>query len=284
MNLAPTGGDRNLIAIFDAHTIHDLKVNLRARDGVVRLSSLTGTLHGGQLAMKANFNGKHNVAILATQGSLTDMDIATTLAALEAEPLMTGSTDLNWTLNARGTTVNELIGALNGPLTLEGKDAILKNLGVERMLCEAVALVNQQPLSASFPTDTAFQSLAVDVQLVQGEARLRPLLAALPGVQLTGTGKLDLLSRDFDTTFEARLSPALAAVDPACRINERYTAIDWPVTCAGNVAGEPDEWCKVDTAAIIEELASGELKRKAAEEVERKFGEEAGDLLEKLFQ
>lgn len=271
-------------AVFDAHTIHDLKVNLRARDGVVRLSSLTGTLHGGQLDMKANLNGKHNVAILATQGSLAGLDIATALAALESEPLMTGSTDLSWKLNARGTTVNELIGALNGPIELQGNDAVLKNLGVEKMLCDAVALVNQEALSAQFPESTSFQSLVVDVQLVKGEARLKPLLAALPGIKLTGTGKLDLLSQDFDTTFKARLSQELAQVDPACRINERYTAIDWPVSCEGNVAGNPDDWCQVDTRDIIEDMASEEIKRKATREVERKFGEEAGELLDSLFK
>ncbi len=271
-------------AVFDAHTIHDLKVNLRVRDGIARLVSLTGTLHGGQLDMKATLNGKHNVATLASQGGLTGLDIATALAALESEPLMTGTTDLNWKLNARGTTVNELVGALNGPIKLQGNDAVLKDLGVEKMLCDAVALVNQEALSAQFPTDTAFQSLAVDVQLVKGEARLKPLLAALPGVSLTGTGKLDLLSQDFDTTFKARLSEELAEVDPACAINERYTAIDWPVSCAGNVTGNPDEWCKVDTRDIIEDMASEEIKRKATKEVERKFGKEAGELLDNLFK
>ncbi len=42
------------------------------------------------------------------------------------------------------TTVNELIGALNGPIKLQGNDTVLKDMSVEKMLCDAVALVNQE--------------------------------------------------------------------------------------------------------------------------------------------
>ncbi len=49
------------------------------------------------------------------------------------------------------------------------------------------------------------------------------------------------------------------------------------------MAGEPGDWCAVDTAGIIEDLATQEVKRKATEEIERKLGKEAGDVLKGLF-
>ncbi len=79
------------------------------------------------------------------------------------------------------------------------------------------------------------------------------------------------------------MSPGLAKLDPACRVNERITDIAWPVNCRGNVNGEPEDWCGVDTQEIIEDLATNELKRKAAEEIDRKLGEGAGEALKKLF-
>jgi len=39
----------------------------------------------------------------------------------------------------------------------------------------------------------------------------------------------------------------------------------------------------VDSASIIEDLATQEIKRKATREVERKLGKEAGDLLKGLL-
>ena len=68
-------------AVFDAHTVNNMQVKLRAVDGVIDISTLTGDLHGGKLDLKATFDGKHSNAVLNTSGSLVDMDIATALAA-----------------------------------------------------------------------------------------------------------------------------------------------------------------------------------------------------------
>ena len=138
-----------------------------------------------------------------------------------------------------------------------------------------MALTNQEALTASFPASTHFQTLGATIQLADGIARLQPLRAELSYIKLTGTGSYKLLSGDFDTTFNARLSPELETLDRACRVSKRLTAIDWPVDCAGNSAGDPAKWCKVDTAEIIQDLTVNEAQRK----IEKK----AGKLLKKLL-
>lgn len=268
---------------WGTHRVTDLEARLRVVDGAANLHKVTGTVHGGQLDMKANLNAKYPEPRVNTQGSLRGVDIASVLQAAEAQPVMTGTVDLDWKLNGRGKTSNAISKSLKGPVTLVASNAVLREMGVEQMMCEAIALVNQEALSASFPTESAFQQLSADVALGNGKARLQPLQAELGAIGLKGTGALDIQSMDFDTTFEATVSPELEQLDPACRVNERITAIDWPVNCKGNVSGEPGDWCAVDTAAIIEDLAGNELKRKAEKEVERKLGKEAGDALKKLF-
>ena len=86
---------------------------------------------------------------------------------------------------------------------------------------------------------------------------------------------MDLLSQDLNAVFSARLSPDLAELDPACRINDRYTDMDWPVRCEGNISGDPAKWCGVDTTAIIEDMATKEAKRVVEKE--------ASKFLNKLF-
>ena len=262
-------------AVFDAHTVNNLQVKLRAVDGVVQVSSLTGDLHGGKLDLQATFNGQHNTASLKTNGGLTGMDIATALAAMESEPLVSGSADLDWTLNSKGRTTNELIGALQGPIKLRTEQVVLQDMSVEHMLCQAVALTNQEALSANFPASTSFQTLSADVQLANGKANLSPLRAELPQIALKGSGAFDLLSQDFKATVKASLSPELEQLDRACRVSKRLTAIDWPVNCKGNVSTDPAKWCSVDTEEILADLAKNEGKRK--------LEKEAGKLLKKLF-
>jgi AsmA protein len=262
-------------ARFDAHTVRDMRVKLRAMDGVIQVTSLTGVLHGGKLDLQATFNGKHNTAKLNTTGSLTAMDIATALAAAEADPILTGTANLNWQLNSVGRSVNELIAALRGPVKLRTDQVVVKDMSVEQMVCQAVALTNQEQLTATFPPSTKFQALSADIQLLDGKAILRPLRAELPQIALRGTGAFELLSQDFKASFKATLSPELEQLDRACRVSKRLTAIDWPVNCKGRVGTDPARWCSVDTEEIIQDLAKNEGKRK--------LQKEANKLLKKLF-
>ena len=263
-------------AVFGAHTIQDVQVKLRAMDGEIRISRLSGLLHGGELAAEAVFNGRHNTARLQTSGSLSGLDLATALEAVESQPVLTGAATLDWKLNSSGRTVNELVAALDGPLTLTTGNVVLQDMAVEHMFCQAVALVNQQRLSVDFPASSPLRDLSADIQITEGKARLNPLRADLNHIALRGKGNFDLLSHDFKADFAARISPQLGTLDPACQINKRYTAIDWPVKCKGNVAEDPGSWCGVDTGEIIEDLAK--------EEVERKLEKEAGKLFKKFLK
>ena len=263
-------------AVFDVHTVNNLQVKLRAVEGVIQVSSLTGDLHGGKLDMQATFNGKHNTATLDTTGGLTAMDIATALVAMESDPLLTGSANLSWQLSSKGRSSNELIAALQGPVKLATEQVVLQDMSVEKMLCQAIALTNQESLTATFPASTSFQTLTADIQLGDGKAQLRPLRAELARITLKGNGDLDLQSQDFKATFEANVSPELEELDHACRVSKRLVAVDWPVDCAGNVSTDPAKWCSVDTQEIIEDLAKYEAQR----QIKKK----AGKMLDKLFK
>jgi hypothetical protein len=131
-------------------------------------------------------------------------------------------------------------------------------------------------LQAELPARSEFETLTATIRLGDGEALLAPLRAELAYVALRGEGKLDLATTNFRADFRAQLDSGLAEVDPACRVNERITAIQWPVVCKGELGGEPGDWCRVDSREILQALAKGE--------VERKVKQEGGKLLQKLLQ
>jgi uncharacterized protein involved in outer membrane biogenesis len=262
-------------ALLQGHEIENLQLSLRADNGLIRIKSLSGSVHGGQLAAEAALNANGDNATLTSSGSLTGLDIATALAAAKVDANATGRANLDWSLASRGATQNALIAGLSGPIKLTTQQVILEDIGIEGMLCQAVALTNQESLSTSFPASTRLETLAADIRLMDGRATLHPLRAELAQISLAGNGSYDLLSRDFDLTFKARLSPELENLDRACRVSKRLTAIDWPVNCRGNANGEAGKWCSVDAQAIIEDLTKNEA--------ERKLKKKAGKLLDKLF-
>ena len=117
-----------------------MRVVLRAADGVVQVSALSGDLHGGKLDLTATFNGKHNIATLNTTGGLTAMNIATALAAMESDPLATGTANVDWQLNSKGRSVNELTAALTGPVKLRTEQVVLQDMRVQYMIVHPVSV------------------------------------------------------------------------------------------------------------------------------------------------
>jgi AsmA protein len=262
-------------ARFGAHTVKDLQLNLHAVDGVIEVTELTGDLHGGRLDASATLNGQKSTAILETSGSISNLDIAAALDATNSKPVLTGTATLNWQLNSLGQSANELTTALYGPIKLTTEEVVLQGTSVEKLLCEAVALTNQEQLTAVFPATTRFETLTADIQIANGKAVLDPLRADLPQVELIGSGNFDLLNQDFVANFKARLSPELEQLDHACRVSKRLTAIDWPVDCTGSVGTEPTSWCRVDASKIIQDLTVNE----GLEKLQKK----ASKLFDKLF-
>jgi len=263
-------------AIYEGYQVDNLKLKGRAMDGVAQIGSMTGDLFGGKLNLRATFNAKEDVAKLNTKGSIEGVDIAALLKAAEVESNMVGTATMDWQFNSRGTTSNELVNNLSGPANLNTDGVVLQDVGIEKMLCEAVAMVNQETLTTELPETSTLDDLSARVVMRNGNAVLSPLSVDARAVGLRGEGRLGLLSQDFQATFAAKITPELAELDPACRVNERYSSIEWPVSCQGNVGTDPAEWCGVDTQKIIEELAKNEAKRK--------IEKEAGRLLDKLFK
>ena len=263
-------------AVFGAHTVSDVTAGLRAVDGLVTLKPLKGSIYDGTIDLQATFDGRYNTAKLSTTGGAREINVASALVAMETGAILTGTARAEWNLTSEGRTVDDLVAGLSGPVNATVDNAVLQELGVEKMLCQAVALVNRERMSADLPDTSRFQELGMTIDLGEGKARLNPLRAQLQHIGLTGKGRLDLLSQDFTAEFKARLSPELGELDPACQVSKRLTAIEWPVECRGQITGDAGEWCGVDTEEIIEDLAKYE--------VQRKVEKEAGKLLDKLFK
>lgn len=262
--------------VLGAHTLRDVDARLRVLDGVASLDPVSAAVHGGQIEFNAIFDGRYNQASLRTAGGLRALDVGRAMQALEAKLAATGTANLAWTLEARGATRDALTRSLAGPISVTTQAVTLRKLALERLFCQGVALVNRQPLSAEFPADTAFEALGAEIQLANGIARLDPFTARLSAIDLRGDGALDLNSQDLHANFRAQLAAGLAERDPACRINERYARLRWPVECRGNLAEDPGSWCRVNVDAVIRDLAENEVKRK--------IGQEAEKLLNKLFE
>ncbi|KGE03081.1 AsmA family protein [Pseudohaliea rubra] len=257
------------------HRLTAVRATLRAMEGNVALSGVSGALHGGTIGLEATLNARYAPATLEARGAVSALALGSALEALESPVAASGTASLTWDVNSRGDDSEALLRALTGPVTLRTDAVTVKNISVQRDFCRMVALANGDQLTEPFPADTAFEMLEADLTLGGGQARLERLAATLPGIALGGRGNLALLDGDFTATLGGRLQPALGELDPACAVDERLTALTFPVVCEGNLSGKPKDWCALDTEAVI----SDALKNEAREKLQKK----AGKLLNRLF-
>lgn len=262
--------------VLEGHELKDVNATLRIVDGVATLKPVTATLHGGEIAFEAALNGRYNTARVRSEGGIKGFDVAQAVAVLDTPMAASGTADLTWSVEGSGRSTGDLTQSLSGPIDFTTAEITLQGLAMQKMLCQGIALVNQESLVAEFPQDTRFETLEAKVQLENGVATLDPLTATLPAVSLSGNGALSLETQQLRASLRAQLSEELGELDPACRVNERYTELRWPVECKGTLADDPASWCGVDTTEIVKDLAENEAKRKVSEE--------AGKLFKKIFE
>lgn len=259
------------------HPLEQARLQLRLMPGdELRIESLTGTLHQGALDTRGSVWTGGEAPRITLRGSLQGISIDKLLAAMEVEAELQGSGDLQWQLATTGADTEALLQALDGTVDLASPSLTLREIGIHQLLCGVVARVNQEALTASFPADTVFSPLRATLRFRDGQMLLDPLEGSLEHIELRGDGRLAMASGDLRAELRARLSPGLGDTDPACRVNKRLTAIDWPVECRGQLGTEPKDWCRVDAESIVADLARNELEGKAREG--------AGRLLQRLLQ
>ena len=263
--------------IYGNYEVDNLRLRGQAINGVAEVTELSGELFGGELGMTLSLDATNDNARLTTKGAVDGVDIAALLSAAEVEANVSGSATLDWNIQGTGRSSNQLVNNLAGPANLKTDAVVLEDVGIERMFCDAVSLVNQESMTETLPERSELKDLSAQIVFADGFAKLAPLNIDTYAARMRGTGRLALLKQNFDATFDTRLLPELGELDPACRVNERLTDIEWPVSCEGNLASDDAaDWCSVDTQSIIEDLAKNEVRRKVEKE--------AGKLLDKLFK
>ena len=249
-------------------TVTDARVILHETDTTTQLSLQN-------LEASAHYNGRLASPELHTGGSAKGLAVVLSKRAESNAPIISGSANLDWQLRATGGDRSALLTSLDGPITVATESLILHGTSVEHILCQTIALSNQETLNATFSADTHFQPLTATIALAGGRANLQPVQANLPGVALRGAGSLDLRTDVVNAQFVARVSSELEQLDHACRVSKRLTALDWPVECTGDRGTDPSDWCRVDTTQIVQSLMMDE----GMEKLEKK----ASKFLNKLF-
>lgn len=139
-----------------------------------------------------------------SQLQFTNVDLETCIGELFGIRRIEGKGNLNLTLDGAGANVHALTRTLNGTATLTGNKGALTGLNVEQLLRR----LERRPLSggSEFRTGrTPFETLGVDIKVMQGLASVEKVTLAGPAVKLSMSGSASIPARDLDLKGTATL-------------------------------------------------------------------------------
>jgi AsmA protein len=201
------------------------------------------------------------------------------LGSLGNQDAASGRIEMGWDLATQGETSGDLVAALDGDLSAGGQDLVLKKVSIQALVCSAVAAVNKIPPITGLPNNTPITDLSLAIDFDDGAGDIEKLRFATPGVEMKGSGDVDLKTLDFGFRLEGQVNNDIMQVSSLCVIDQRYSGVDWPLDCSGNLASESGANCKLDVASIAQQIIENEAKQQVQDAIEEK----AGSFIKKIF-
>lgn len=265
--------------IAGGQSITDAQVLLRVLDGVADIEYIRGVLHEGQLDTRIALNARRPTVEAAIEGGLKGVNMDLLLASLGNQDAASGRIEMDWDLTTEGATSEDLMAALDGDVSAGGRDLVIEKVSIQALVCTAVAAVNKIPPITGLPSNTPITDLSLAIDFDDGAGDIEKLRFATPGVEMKGSGDVDLQSLDFGFRLEGQVNNDIMQVSPLCVIDQRYSGVDWPLDCRGNLASGSGADCKLDVAMIAQQIIENEAKQQIQDAVEEK----AGSFIKKIF-
>ncbi|MCX4027238.1 AsmA family protein [Endozoicomonas sp. SM1973] len=276
--------------------LSDVKLDVSAKGGLVKVKNLSAKLYGGEFTQQLTVD---------VQGKQPTIKASNQLAGVQVNPLLTNLADVNQVsgvgnissqITTKGLTASELTKQLNGVVKFAINDGQFAEVNINRIVCKTVAKVRKEKMGdQAWDNNTQFKSLHGQFNIRQGVAKNDDLIASLDQMKLDGDGEVDLVQQALDYHLGLTILGQTSDLgDQACRINERYANVRWPVRCKGKFS-QKEGLCGVDSERmkdVAKALIKDELKRKVdkklddklGDKLKEKLGEEGGERAKELLK
>ncbi|MBZ2189231.1 AsmA family protein [Alcanivorax sp. JB21] len=251
----------------------EVLVTVSAADGLLRLTRAEGKTLEGSFSADAQLDARTDNPTMAFNSTVTTLQVSPIIQMLLDDDLLLGLFDMKAAFTTAGNSEKALFENAKGGMDLGLTDATVRGVNLHGALTSGLndMLGNYQALARFIPgaedgrlprelrEDTEILDLDSRITLKDMIATVERLDAQLDrGASLKGNGWLNIHNSDFDLTLRMK-APEISSQP---RISER----EWPLRCAGNLAGSPARWCLPSSQAfrdagreLVARLASDQL-------------------------
>ncbi len=271
-------------------TLENINARTSARNGFIRLDSMTGNVYDGTFKANGTIDARGKSPQITVKKQLRNMNAGPVLQALGDIDYVTGKLDMDITATTYGDTREKITSNLNGDIQFSVADGALRDISLEDMVCDGIARIRQ--IQGKPPREnpvTQFRTLNGRMTISNGIIHADKLDVGTDSLSARGAGIINLNNQTLDIGLDARVLGELE--NKSCEVHERYRDIEWPVICQGPWEADPADICTLDRnkmGGIIGKLLEQELKQETGKKIEdvlkEKLGEDVSEQLKELFK
>jgi len=249
-------------------------VGVASANDRLRLYPISADLFGGNYQGDVQVDASGKVPVLSVNERVEGVQLKALAQSVFERDDITGSIRGNFTLKGAGNNFAEIRKDLDGNMGFELLDGTWEGTDIWYQLRRARALLKQQPPpEPRQPPRTEFSSVRATGTVTDGVFTNQDLLAELPFLQVTGNGKVDLVTATVDYAMQARVLERPEFVRGATEEElSDFTQAVIPLRISGPLASPS---VRPDVEAMF--------KERAKEAVKKKTDELKGKLLDKLL-
>jgi AsmA protein len=250
--------------------VSQLRVDVKAKNGMVNIAPLSARLYQGSIDGRASVNAETNS--FAVNEKFTGIDIAPLLKDAAKLDLAEGRGNIVLDLTAQGNTVSGLKKALNGKASVDLANGAIKGVNLEKLVQGVQNLGKEssvQTLGVDKSEKTPFSEFKASFKVRNGVAHNDDLAVKSTVLRVTGKGDIDIGHGNMDYNAKAIFAKT-----------EQGKTATLPVNISGIFA---DLKYKVDYSALLADVAKQKLDEKK-EELKARAREELKNSLKDLFK
>jgi len=192
-------------------TSTQLRIDVKAHKGLVKLSPLSANFYQGSMNGNVTINAARSVPSFVFNEKLSRINIAPLLKDAAGFDMLEGKGKVTLNLVTRGNTVSALKKAMNGSMALNLSNGAVKGINIAKKIREVGSLFGKKSRTEKPSKDekTDFSEMKASFKIKNGVAHNNDLLLKSPLLRISGSGDINLGNDSINYLAKATLSATL---------------------------------------------------------------------------
>ena len=263
---------------FGDMAVSNVRLKTKANHEGLRIESLHADLYDGTLTLNGLMSVEGDAMNIGINAAAQDVQVEPLLSAVTPVDILSGVGALEAKIKLSGKSVDQLINSVTGQGSYSLQNGELRDINLTEYVCKGLDKVSKNKTSKeSWLPNSEFDQFGGTFRIDQGVFKSSDTVIALPSVNVSGAGWVDLFQKNMDYRLSLNVSGEQKL--QGCNVSEKWRDFRWPVRCKGAFDDSPFSLCRLDSAEISRQVGDkieADIKNKAKKQFKKS--------LKKLFE